>query len=233
MYHEEVFFNFYLMNKKDIAGFILAAAASLTQSNARAVEPPTQCGENQTSTVSAVNGLIGCKDAPETGKPYVLRAESRSTKLVETSLGGTNSRFGSGAQVGAQLNTGDFSLAGNAIIGDKELRALVTAGVQISPDLVAIAGAGYGREDAGVAFNNRKFDGKNIDGQSGYIRVEYAPNDNSPISRAFVEYMRARGNDMLLDTTVTRSVEISREDFAYFVRMIERTIIATTKTSFV
>lgn len=131
------------------------------------------------------------------------------------------------------MNMRGFSFAGNAIVGQNELRALITAGVQVSPDLVVIAGAGYGREDAGISYDNRKFDGENIDGQSGYIRVEYAPSDTSPIARAFVEYMRARGNTTLLDTTVARSVDISVSDFAAFVRTIETTTIATTKTSFV
>lgn len=86
MYHEEVFFNFSLMNKKDIAGIVLAGAAGLAQANAGPLEPPTECGENQTRTVSAVNGFMGCKDVPQTGKSYVVATNNAQPTLETNTL---------------------------------------------------------------------------------------------------------------------------------------------------
>lgn len=88
MYHEEVFFNFSLMNKKDIAGFMLAGAAAIgggTPAQSQNVTKDTaktaaECLEaGGTMKYSANNGFVGCSISSSTKseKPYVLKAESQ------------------------------------------------------------------------------------------------------------------------------------------------------------
>ena len=78
--------------KKTILAGLFATAVSGAQ--AEGPQAPTQCSDEQTRIVSAVQGLIGCRDTPAMERPMILaQSDLRSIPQVSRSESPSTSPF--------------------------------------------------------------------------------------------------------------------------------------------